>query len=573
MNTVVHRVQFCVIGGGLAGICSAIAAARHGVKTLIIHDRPVFGGNASSEVRMWVCGSPHHLETGLIEEFRLENLYRNNYPCYSLWDTVLFEKVRFQENLISLMNATCRDATVENGRIRSVVAWQMTTETTHIVEADLFADCSGDGIMAPLAGADFRIGREAGSEFGESLAQPEADAHTMGLSCLIQARETDRPQKFIPPKWAHVYPDEASLPPHRDHDLDAPFQNYWYLELGGDRDAIGDAELVRDELLKTALGLWDHIKNHGDHHADNWTLDWIGFLPAKRESRRLMGDFLLTERDIRSGTLFDDMVAYGGWPIDDHHPEGFYSEFPNISIDLPRPYGIPLRCLYSRNLDNLFFAGRNISCSHVGISSTRVMATCACLGQAVGTAAAFAARHDLTPRATGMRFIREIQQALLDDDCFLPGMRREIPELSKNARLHASCGNPEMLRSGVDRELDGEANAWICHENDFAEYDFGTPRRLREIRLVFDSRLTRNQGNGHLNMIFNRPLDTRGYDVDPSLVKAFHVEADGKVILSENNNYQRLAKFPVDVRASKLRLVIDGIRGDGARKVFAFDAR
>lgn len=573
MKTIRHRVQFCVVGGGLAGICAAIAAARHGVKTLIVQDRPVFGGNASSEIRMWVCGSPHHLETGLVEEFRLENLYRNNYPCYSIWDSILFEKVRFQENLTSLLNASCRAATVEAGRIRTIEAWQTTTETTHIVEADLFADCSGDGIMAVLAGAEHRIGREAKREFGESLAPDRADRLTMGLSCLIQARETDRPQKFIPPKWAHVYPDEASLPPNRDHDLDAPFQNYWYLELGGDRDSIGDAESIRDELLKTALGLWDHIKNRGDHHAENWALDWIGFLPGKRESRRLIGDCILTEKEIRAGVLPEDMVAYGGWPIDDHHPEGFYSEFPNRSIDIGKPYGIPLRCLYSRNVGNLFFAGRNISCSHVAISSTRVMATCACLGQAVGTAAFHALRSGFDPRGCCRHCIGDIQRTLLDDDCFLPGRVREIPEVCRHARLDGSNGGAEALRSGIDRELDGAANAWECGENDWAEYDFGVPRRLSEVRLVFDSRLTRNRGNGHLNMIFNRPLDTPNYDVDPALVKAFHLEADGQVIFRETNNYQRLVKIPVSVTATKLRLAIDRLRGEGKRRVFAFDAR
>ena len=569
MQTKSHKVSFCVVGGGLAGMCAAIAAARHGVKTVLIQDRPVLGGNASSEIRMWVCGAINHLETGLIEEFRLENLYRNTYPNYSVWDTILYEKARFQENLTLLLNCTCNEAVAENGKIRSVKAWQMTTETFHVVEAELFADCSGDGILAPLTGADFRIGREAKAEFGESLAQDEADSKTMGLSCLIQARETDRKQTFTPPSWIHHYPTEESV--GREHYIQAPGENFWYLELGGNRDSIGDAEEVRDELLKTALGLWDHIKNHGDHGADNWVLDWIGFLPGKRESRRLMGDVILTQQNILDSTSFDDIVAYGGWPVDDHHPDGFkHRGEPNISIRPPRPYPIPLRSLYSRNIGNLMFAGRNISCSHVAISSTRVMATCACLGQAVGTTAVFAVRNHLTPRETCKKFIRDIQNMLMDDDCYLPGLVRPVAELCRKASLNASAGDPEQLRTGRDREADGAPNAWLCRKGDWAEYDFGKANPIREIRLVFDSDLKRN----HLNMIFNRPLDTPDYHVSDTLVRAFHLEADGKEIFRTENNYQRLVRIPVNAEASRLRLVIDGARDSGEPyKVFAFEAK
>ena len=196
----------------------------------------------------------------------------------------------------------------------------MTTQQFHKVEADYFADCSGDSVLAPLTGAEFRLGREAQSEFGESLAQKEPDRKTMGLSCLIQARETSSPKKFIPPSWAYSYPDDTHLS-HRGHRI-AGTQNFWWMELGGEQDSIRDTEEIRDELLKTAFGIWDHIKNHGDHGADNWELDWVGFLPGKRESRRYVGDYILHQADVQSGGRFDDTVAYGGWPIDDHHPGG-----------------------------------------------------------------------------------------------------------------------------------------------------------------------------------------------------------------------------------------------------------
>ncbi|HBE02952.1 MAG TPA: FAD-dependent oxidoreductase, partial [Spirochaetia bacterium] len=291
MKTILHNSDFCVIGGGLAGMCAAIAAARHGLKTVLVHDRPVLGGNASSEIRMWICGAhgENNLETGIIEEIQLENLYRNNYPNYSVWDSILYEKIRFEPNITLLLNCSCNDAVMKKNRIFSIKSWQGTAETWHTVKAEFFADCSGDSILAPLSGALCRIGREAASEFAEDIEPAVADHKTMGLSCLIQARETDRPRKFIPPVWANKYPDKDSFPQRR-HDL-AGSQNFWWLELGGDGDSIHATENLRDELLKTAFGVWDHIKNHGDHGAENWVLEWVGFLPGKRESRRYIGDY------------------------------------------------------------------------------------------------------------------------------------------------------------------------------------------------------------------------------------------------------------------------------------------
>ncbi len=569
METIIHHVQFCVIGGGLAGMCAAIAAARHGVKTLIMQERPVFGGNASSEIRMWVCGSPHQLETGLVEEFRLENLYRNTYVNFSVWDSILFEKVRFQENLTSLLNCSCLSAEMDGPKIGSVTGWQMTTQQFHKVEADYFADCSGDSVLAPLTGAEFRLGREAQSEFGESLAQKTPDRKTMGLSCLIQARETSSPKKFIPPSWAYCYPDDSLLS-HRGHRLEGT-QNFWWMELGGEQDSIHDTEEIRDELLKTAFGIWDHIKNHGDHGADNWELDWVGFLPGKRESRRYVGDYILHQADVQSGGHFDDTVAYGGWPIDDHHPGGLrYNGPPNINIVPKEPYGIPLRCLYSKNIENLWFAGRNISTTHTGLSSTRVMATCATLGQAVGCAVGIAVKYGgLPPRATASEHIREIQDLLMDDDCWLPRFRRNVPQLCREASLTASSGDPEMLRNGIDRELDGQSNQWSCGVGGTAEYDFGKPVPLHEIRLVFDSDLKRPK----LNVAANYWLQGQVFTPPASLVSAFEILADGKVIYRTENNYQRLVKIPVKIQTRKLALRVLGFAGQGSTGgVFAFDA-
>ena len=229
----------------------------------------MLGGNASSEIRMWVCGArgENMLETGLVEELMLENLYRNPDKNYSVWDGIMYEMARSEPNIELLLNCSVNECEMENGRIASVTGWQMTTQTFHIVEAALFADCSGDSVLAPLSGALFRYGRESAGEFGEDIAPAEADRKTMGMSCLIQAREEPRPSVFIPPKGAYRFTKEDL--PYRIPNMDDPYENFWYMELGGEDDAIADTERVRDELLKVAYGVWDYVKNAPENREKN----------------------------------------------------------------------------------------------------------------------------------------------------------------------------------------------------------------------------------------------------------------------------------------------------------------
>jgi len=571
LRTKTHDADFCVVGGGLAGMCAAIAAARHGARVVLMQDRPVLGGNASSEIRMWVCGArgANNRETGIIEEILLENLYRNPLQNYSVWDSILYEKVRFADNITLLLNCTCNDAGMDGNRLRYIKGWQLTTETWHKVNADLFADCSGDGILAPLSGAEFRIGREAAAEFDEDIEPEEADSKTMGMSCLIQARETDRPQTFTPPSWAYTYPTDDDLP-YRGHSLSS---NFWWIEVGGDRDSIHDTEELRDELLKIAFGVWDHIKNHGDHGAGNWVLDWVGFLPGKRESRRYIGDHVLTQNDVRAGGRFEDLVAYGGWPMDDHHPGGMHHPGrPTIFHPAPSPFGIPYRCLYSRNVGNLLFAGRNISATHAAMSSTRVMATCATLGQAVGTAAAIAGRDGLSPRGVYEQRIEELKQTLMDDDCYLPWNVRQVPALTQTACLTAAEGDPENLRNGVDRPVNEADNGWWGTRGSWVQYSFESKQRIRELRFVFDSDLNR----GGQNMRCNYPLNVDPVGVPQTMTRTFRLEAldergDWKLIHREDNNYQRLVRISTDVEATAVRFIPEATWGANRVHVFSWD--
>ncbi len=572
MRELTHQVDFCVVGGGMAGLCAAVAAARRGAKVALIQDRPMLGGNASSEIRMHVCGAhgPSNKETGIVEEIMLENFHRNALGNWHIWDTVLYETARFEPNITLLLNCSVNDAEMDRGLIRSVRAWQLTSETWHTVEATLFADCSGDSILAPLSGAEFRIGREASSEFNEDIEPPEADRKTMGMSILIQGRETTEPQPFVAPDWAHAYLTDDELP-NRGHDHATT--NFWWIELGGENDSIHDTEELRDELMKVAFGVWDHIKNHGEHGADNWALEWIGILPGKRESRRYIGDHILTQNDVRAEGRFDDLVAYGGWSMDDHHPAGFrHPGAPTIFHPAPSPFGIPYRSLYSKNVDNLLFAGRNISATHAAMSSTRVMATCATLGQAAGTAAAIAVRDGLTPRDVYEQRAPELKQALMDDDCYLPWNARAIPQVSATAKLTASEGDPEPLRNGFDRPIGDVDNGWTCPVGGWVEYSFDEPTELTRARIVFDSDLNRHR----LNLPSSYPLDQPARGVPATMVKAFRLEAktdDGEwqAVAEASGSRQRLVKVPLAITTSAIRLIPEATWGADDAHIFAFD--
>jgi hypothetical protein len=581
-KTISHRVQFCVVGGGLAGICAAVEAARRGVRVALMQDRPMLGGNASSEMRMWVLGArgKNNRETGIVEELFLENYYRNPYKNYSIWDSIMWEIVHFEKNITLILNCSCMDAEVKDGRIISVTGWQTTTQMYHTVLAPLFADCSGDSVLAPLSGAEYRVGHEARGEFNEDIAPLHADRKTMGNSILIQARETSGPKTYIPPAWAEKFTRDKL--PHRLPDIKKDGENFWYLELGGVRDTIADAEELRDELLAVAYGMWDFVKNDPENKEKyaNFDLDWIGFLPGKRESRRYVGDHILIQDDVRAGGRFDDIVAYGGWPMDDHHPEALRTpEEPTIFHPAPSPFGIPYRCIYSRNIENLFFAGRNISVSHVALSSTRVMSTCAILGQAVGAAVVSAVRHGETPRGVYRNYIRELQQTLMEDDCWLPGLTRALPKPSRVGRLVSPRGGTEALRNGVDRPTGDEDNGLYLKPGEYAEYQFDKPVRIRRARLVFDSDLEREtQQEGS---IYKRPmyatyyLNTQAAHVPKTMVKDFRLvltlAEGGQKTLEITGNRRRLVCVDIGTEVKAVRFEPVSTWGNPEAHLFAFD--
>ena len=451
-----HAADICVIGGGMSGLCAAVAAARHGSKVVLIHDRPVLGGNASSEIRMWIRGAgPDHRETGIVQEVEMENIYRNPTMNYSIWDTVLYQIVKNEENIELLLNCSCLGAEMDGDKIASVTGWQLNSYTFHTVSAKIFMDCSGDCILADLTGAPYRVGRESKDEFDEYGAPAVADRCTMGSSVLIEARETDHKCEFVAPEWAYVYPDDESMY-LKNHDIKGTGVNFWWIELGGRQDTIYDAQEINEELLKVAYGVWDHIKNRGDHGMDNWELEWMGFLPGKRESRRYEGAYMLNQRDLEEGHPFDDVVAFGGWTMDNHSPDGFrHIGYSSTHIAAKKGYHIPFRSLYSVAVPNLMFAGRNISASHMAMSSTRVMATCALIGQGAGTGAAVAIAKDCSVAEVTEKHMDLVQKKLMDDGCWLPGLLRSVPETAREGFTPEQIA---VLENGWERPQNGESN-------------------------------------------------------------------------------------------------------------------
>lgn len=450
MNALPHEsvgpFDVVVIGGGLAGICATLAAARQGASTALIHARPVLGGNSSTEIRIPPFGAGHHNpqanETGIILELLLEERARNhermNYGFTNThWDMTLYEAVQAEADLDLFLNTLAIKACMaDDDRLEAVIGVQSGTERIIRFSGQFFIDCTGDGTIGVACGVPAVRGQEARSTHGESLAPLQAQPQwTLGSSLLFRARDTGRPVDFKPPSWAVPYEDEATLQ-HRSHtSIDG---GYWWIEIGAPYDTIRDNEELRHELLRHVFGIWDHIKNHCAHRqaARNFALEWVGMVPGKRESRRFIGAHVLTQNDLERRELFPDRVAYGGWIIDDHTQGGILERTKAPSFDkedvelihcLVAPYSIPLRTMYAAQVKNLLFAGRHMSASRLAFNSLRVQSTLAVCGQAAGTAAAMCASHGTEPGKLTPQGISSIQQSLLRQDCYVPSVCNEDP--------------------------------------------------------------------------------------------------------------------------------------------------
>lgn len=604
------KYDLVVVGGGMAGICAAMSAARHGSHVALVHARPVLGGNASSEIRIHISGADQSLrqaqyaETGLIYELMLENKARNDYFNYSIWDAVLFEKVKNEENLDLYLNTVMYDCDTEGSTITAIMCIQETTEMRIRFTAPLFVDATGNGTLGYYAGAEYRQGSESKAEFDEPHAPEQANNERMGNTVLMKAVDMGHPVKFTAPSFAKKLTEEQlkyrmhcakhtidpSMAPDPQEWLRLSGTScrgvdygYWWLELmGEEEDIIPDFENIRDDLIAYAYGLWDHIKNGGDHGAENYALEWVGALPGMRESRRLMGDYILTESDILDHKQFEDAVAYGGWCVDLHAPHGLldYDLLPSDCHHFSGVYTIPYRSYYSKNIDNLYLAGRDISTSKLGLASTRIIGCCAVGGQAVGTAAALCKKYDCKPRELAPH-VGELQQLLIKDDAFLPGfVNEDAADKARNATFTATSfvagGEPANVVDGYTRRLDEVSHAWVTDgisaNGECLTMKLASPETLSQLRLTFDSDFSYPI---RVTMAYNRQVQQR-IGVPAELVKDYTVtlKKDGKAVraIEVKDNHQRhnvLDFEPTECDSAEICVTAT----NGADKITVFEVR
>ncbi len=497
-----YETEVCVVGGGMAGICASVAAARNGAKVVLVQDRPMLGGNASSEIRVPVSGAygdvlPNgkvleNREGGLIEEIRLENVYRNPACSWQVWDHVLWNFCAREPNLTVLLNTSVMECATNANRIVSVTGWDSISYTRVTVAAKIFVDCSGDGILR-LSGAEWMKGRESRRDFCESYAPEVGNLTVMGSTLNVFKEPTGvAAEPLATPETARPYDGYK-----RDNDtFDGSRDCYWTcgsLEWGGETNTIEAASHIRDELFRWSYRQWEMekgvLKDGRDAKGRIWERTFVSSLPGKRESIRFIGDHILTQNDLLSeGKAFKDNIGHGGWPMDDHYSSGLYAPKQTVFNPCPKVYGIPYRSLYSKNVENLMFAGRDISATHMALSSTRVQGTTSVMGQAVGTAAAIAVREKTTPRGVYERHLAELQDTLQWQDQFIPWRDRKITALSKKGRI-----SHEVLRDGMDRiRLDGGHGAWL-KPGETTEYSFDSPATFSGVRLVVDTNMNDNR--------------------------------------------------------------------------------
>jgi len=380
-------------------------------------------------------------EGGVMDEIFVENVYRNPEGNAVLFDAILLEKVVAEPNITLLLNT----AAIEVGKsgpdtIESVRAFNSQNSTIYDVHAPLFCDASGDGVVGFLSGAAFRMGAEKRDEFDEKFAPDAEYGELLGHSIYFYSKDVGRPVRFVPPSFA--LKDITQIPRYRQFNAGSSGPHLWWLEYGGRMDTVHDTEQIKWELWKVVYGVWDYIKNSGEFpQAETLTLEWVGLIPGKRESRRFEGPYLLRQQDIVEQRQHHDAVSFGGWSIDLHPADGVYSDRPGCNQWHARGvYAIPYRCMVSRNIPNLFLAGRIISASHVAFGSTRVMATCGDAAQAVGVAAALCVRDDLRPTDLADReHVGALQTELMRRGQYIPGLRLGDPDdLAQSGTITAS---------------------------------------------------------------------------------------------------------------------------------------
>jgi len=407
------QFDLVVTGGGMGGTCTAISASRLGLRVALIQDRPVLGGNNSSDVRVHLNGlinlPPYPRLGDVVKELDSGN-QGNARPAAFYNDDKKLQVAQAERNLRLFLDTHACRVEKDGNCITAVIARDVKTSKELRFAAPLFADCTGDGTIGCLAAADFRTGRESREQTGESMAPEKADRMTMGASVQWYSVETDEPSAFPECPWALPFTEQS---------CEQATRGDWNWEAGLNNDQIGEIERIRDHSLRAIYSNWAFLKNQSKSKAKyaNRKLSWVAYVAGKRESRRLLGDVILCQQDIQERREFPDAFVTTTWSIDLHYPDPQNSkyfpgqEFKTICTQPAiQPYPIPYRCFYSRNIENLFMAGRDISVTHVALGTVRVMRTCGMMGELVGMAASLCKQHDTTPRGVYESHLAELKE-------------------------------------------------------------------------------------------------------------------------------------------------------------------
>ena len=418
------QYDLVVAGGGVAGMCAAVAAARQGLKVALIHDRPVLGGNNSAEVRVHLGGSiecgPYPNLGNMIKEFgHTKKGNAKSAENYEDWKKMSF--VENEENISLFLNTHVTDLEMKDGSIEALLARNIETGELMRFSAPVFSDCTGDASVGYLAGAEWRTGRESLAETGEPGAVEVADRQVLGASVQWNSKDMGKPSPFPVFEYGKVF-TEASVQKVKGGE--------WTWETGMLRDQVLEAERVRDHGLLVVYSNWSYLKNHSSVKEEfaYRALDWVAYVAGKRESRRLVGDVMLTQNDILNEVPYEDATCATSWSIDLHYPDpantAFFpgEEFKAVCTqEYIEIYPIPYRCFYSKNIPNLFMAGRNISVTHVALGTVRVMRTTAMMGEVVGLAASVCHRHGCMPRDVYRTHFADLQ-ALMEQGAGKQGL-------------------------------------------------------------------------------------------------------------------------------------------------------
>lgn len=438
------QTELAVIGGGPAGVCAALSAARLGVKTLLVGNRPVLGGNSSSEIRVWTrgatgAGNLFAEEMGIWGLLKMQNLYKNPDANPIFWDEILLDTVLSEKNITLYLNTEITDVELNGGHLAAVTGFQQSSEIKLRIEAKYYIDATGDGSIGAKSLVPYYMGKHRVEyESGEHLSEPEL----LGSSILYYSKKEDHPIRFVPPEYAYNMTEIEQIINQGGRVANETItgSDCWWFEYGGICDTIQNAQDITLELKRLVFGVWNYIKNSGHFDADCYTLEWIGNIPGKRESRRMETEYLLTANDILQQKEFSDGAFYGGWYMDFHPVGGMLDSGEENCIQIPvNVYQIPLRCLYSKKVSNLLFAGRNIGTEREAFVSSRIMNTCALSGQAAATLAAECIQSNMPPSQLTKAQIGTVQQTLLKEDMFIPGLRaQDTTDLVQQAQITSS---------------------------------------------------------------------------------------------------------------------------------------